>query len=68
MKIETEKLKTEASKSQEQSFDSTELEKLKLEVVNLKKMLVQQQETSDTYENYIALLKSSYTSMFGNMD
>ena len=68
MKIETEKLKTEASKSQEESFDSNELEKLKLEVVNLKKMLVQQQETSDTYESYIALLKSSYTSMFGHMD
>lgn len=68
MKIETEKLKNEASKSQDESSDSCELEKLQIEVVNLKKMLAQQQETSDTYESYIALLKSSYTSMFGHID
>ena len=68
MKIETEKLKNEASKSQEESSDSSDLEKLQIEVVNLKKMLAQQQETSDTYESYIALLKASYTSMFGHID
>ena len=46
----------------------SDLEKLQIEVVNLKKMLAQQQETSDTYESYIALLKASYTSMFGHID
>ena len=68
MKIETEKLKNEASKSQEESSDSSDLEKLQIEVANLKKMLAQQQQTSDTYESYIALLKASYTSMFGHID
>lgn len=68
MKIATEKLKNEASKSQEESSGSSEIEKMKLEILSLKNMLVQQQETSDTYESYIALLKSSYTSMFGHID
>ena len=68
MKIASEKLKNEASKSQEECSGSSELETLKLEILNLKSMLAQQQETSDTYESYIALLKSSYTSMFGHID
>ena len=68
MKIASEKLKNEASKSQEECSGSSELETLKLDILNLKSMLAQQQETSDTYESYIALLKSSYTSMFGHID
>ena len=68
MKIASENLKKEASKSQEENSNSTEIEKLKIEVESLRKMLIQEQETSATFESYIGLLKASYTNMFGPLE
>ena len=61
-------MKTEATQSQAESSQASDVDKLKTEIENLKQMLNQERETNSTFESYIALLKNSYTSMFGPLD
>ena len=68
LKIASEQLKTEATKTQAESSHASDVDKLKTEIENLKQMLIQERETNSTFESYIALLKNSYTSMFGPLD
>ena len=65
MKEDTERMRVAASKSQEMASHSSELERLRLETENLRMLLVQERQTSSTFESYIKLLRQSYTTMFG---
>ena len=65
LKKDTERMRAAASKSEEMASDSSEVEKLKLETENLRMLLIQERQTSSTFESYINLLRQSYTTMFG---
>ena len=65
MKEDTERMRVAASKSQEMASNSSELERLRLETENLRMLLLQERQTSSTFESYIKLLRQSYTTMFG---
>ena len=68
MKHEMEVLKENALESNNENSNGSEIEKLKIEVDNLKRQLAQGQETNQTLESYICLLKQSYTSVFGPIE
>ena len=68
LKTATELTKNEVAKSQEECRNSSDIEKMKVEIESLRKMLLQERETNATFESYIELLKNSYTSMFGPLD
>ena len=68
LKTASELTKNEVAKSQEEFRNSSDIEKMKVEIESLKKMLLQERETNATFESYIELLKNSYTSMFGPLD
>ena len=67
LKEDTERMKAAASKSQELTSDSSEVERLKVEAENLRLLLSQERDTTATYENYLTLLKESYRAMFGDI-
>ena len=68
MNHEMEVLKENALESNNENSNGSEIEKLKIEVDNLKRQLAQGQETNQTLESYICLLKQSYTSVFGPIE
>lgn len=68
LKTASEVTRNEVAKSREECSNSSDIEKMKVEVENLKKMLLQERETNATFESYIELLKNSYTTMFGPLD
>ena len=65
IKHESEKLRQESSLERKEDSD---LEKLKIEVENLKSILDKEREKNSTFESYIHLLKTSYTTMFGSLE
>ena len=65
IKFESDKLRHAASLERKEDSD---LEKLKLEVENLKLILNKEREKNSTFESYIQLLKTSYSTMFGSLD
>ena len=52
-------------KSKNQTFDGSEVDKLKAEIESLRKQLAQGSEQNQTLETYINFLKQSYNSAFG---